>query len=118
VTADGPSATITELGRWALDGLTGHELRLLTVEHKVGAHTPPHRHPGWLVAYVLDGPVTSQLEGEPPRTYQTGEWWFEPRGRLHVDAGNDHPDQTTKILVLTLTETNQPVAVPETQVRV
>jgi quercetin dioxygenase-like cupin family protein len=118
VTTDAQSATITELGRWALDGLAGHELRLLTVEHPAGAHTPPHRHPGWLVAYVLDGPVTSQLEGEPPRTYQTGEWWFEARGRLHVDAGNDRPYGTTKILVFTVTEADHPVAVPDTEVGV
>jgi quercetin dioxygenase-like cupin family protein len=110
------AATITELNRWPLAGLTGRtdqEVRLLTVEHPPGLHTPPHRHPGWLVAYVLEGPVVSQMEGEAPRIYQTGEWWFEPRGRLHLDAGNDDPAKTTKILVFAVTGTDDPVLVPE-----
>jgi quercetin dioxygenase-like cupin family protein len=117
MTSDNASAIVTELGRWPLDGLAGHEVRLLTVEHPPGVHTPPHRHPGWLVAHVLHGPVVSQMEGEPSRSYQTGEWWFEPSGRLHVDAGNDQPDATTKILVFTVTEADQPVLVPETEAR-
>jgi SAM-dependent methyltransferase len=111
--ADNQQAIVTELGRWPLDGSINQEARLLTVEHPPGVHTPPHRHPGWLIAYVLCGPVISHLDGEPPRTHQTDEWWHESRGRLHLDAGNDHPDKTSKILVFTVTETGQPILVPE-----
>lgn len=117
MTTDGWTAIVTELGRWPIDNLSDHEIRLLTVEHPPGVHSSPHRHPGWLAAHVLAGPVVSQLEGEPPRIYETGEWWFEPQGRLHIDAGNDTTDTTTKILVFAVTPTDQPLTVPEPENR-
>jgi hypothetical protein len=82
--ADAARSIVTELGKWPLEGVEGKEVRLLTVEHPPGVHTPPHR-----------------------------EWWFEPREHLHVDAGNDSPDTATKILVFYVTEPGQPVLVPE-----
>ena len=105
------SSTVEEPQTWPLDGLEDKEVRLVTVEHDGGVHTPPHRHPGWQLIYVLDGPVVSQ-EGEPAREYQTGEWWFEPREPLHLDIGND-TDTPAKVLAFYLTEPGQPVLVPE-----
>ena len=111
--AQRPSRSIvSEYGAWPLDGLDGKEARLLTVEYGPGVHTAPHRHPGWQLIYVLDGPVISQMEGEPSREYQTGEFWFEPREHLHLDAGNDD-DSNAKILVFYVTEPGQPVLIPE-----
>ena len=62
---------------------------------------------------MLNGPVVSQMEGEPAREYQSGEWWFEPRMCLHLDAGNDSPDATSKLLVFYVTEPGQPVTILE-----
>jgi quercetin dioxygenase-like cupin family protein len=107
---------ITEVGRWPLDGLEGRELRLLTVEYPPGVHTPPHRHPGWQLIYVLRGQVTSQMEGETSQTYVAGQHWFEPREHLHLDAGND-TNEGALILVSYITEPGQPVLISETPSR-
>ena len=37
----------------------------MTVEYDSGVHTPPHRHPGWQLIYVLDGPVVLTEPGQP-----------------------------------------------------
>jgi quercetin dioxygenase-like cupin family protein len=109
---EGSVSIITEIGAWPLEGLPGKEIRLLTVEYPPGVHTPPHRHPGWQLIYVLDGTVTSQMEGEPSRRFEAGEYWFEPREHLHIDAGND-TGSSAKILVCYVTEPGQPVLIPE-----
>jgi quercetin dioxygenase-like cupin family protein len=98
-TDDGSHSIVNQLGAWPLDGLDGKEVRLLTVEYGPGVHTPPHRHPGWQLIYVLEGPVVSQMEGEPSRLYETGEWWYERREHLHLDAGNDG-QANARIIVL------------------
>ena len=53
------------------------------------------------------------MEGEPARTYEPGEVWYETRNHLHADIGNDSPDTWAKILVFYLTEPGQPVLVFE-----
>jgi quercetin dioxygenase-like cupin family protein len=110
---DKNQSIITELGKWPLDGMPGKEVRLLSVEYHPGVHTPPHRHPGWQLIYVLNGPVVSQMEGQPAGSFEASEFWFEPREHLHVDAGNDSSDAQAKILVFYLTEPGQPVLIPE-----
>jgi quercetin dioxygenase-like cupin family protein len=109
---NGSRSVVSELGTWPLQGLEGKEVRLLTVEYGPGVHTPPHRHPGWQLIYVLEGPVVSHMEGEQRRQYETGEWWYEPREHLHLDAGNDGEGKA-KILVFYLTEPGEPVLIPE-----
>jgi quercetin dioxygenase-like cupin family protein len=76
-------------------------------------HTPPHRHPGWQLIYVLEGRVVSQMEGEPAQNFKANDFWFEPREHLHLDAGNDDPHGRAKILVFYVTEPGQPVLIPE-----
>ncbi|WP_051899277.1 cupin domain-containing protein [Sciscionella sediminilitoris] len=110
--AESQRSIITEVGSWPLDGLPGKEIRLLTVEYPAGVHTPPHRHPGWQLIYVLEGKVTSRMEGEPVQQYEVGQHWFEPREHLHLDAGND-TEERAKVLVAYVTEPGQPILVPE-----
>lgn len=103
---------VTELGKWPLHGSQGNEVRLLTVEYPPGVHTPPHRHPGSQLVYVLDGRIQNHMEGETAREFATGESWFEHQGQLHIDIGND-TNEAAKILVVNVSEAGQPVLVTE-----
>jgi quercetin dioxygenase-like cupin family protein len=51
-----------------------------------------HSHPGAEVAYVLEGTLEYQLEGEPPVTLKAGEALFIPARTIHaaknVGTGN------------------------------
>ena len=71
-------------------------------------HAPVHRHDGWQFIYVLDGTVTSQMDGEPVQRYEAGQAWYERREQPHVAFGNDG-DTGARVLVFFLTEPGQPV---------
>lgn len=46
---------------------------MLIVDYAPGAVSEAHVHPGSVFAYVLDGTVVTQLEGETPMTYTKGQ---------------------------------------------
>jgi D-arabinose 1-dehydrogenase-like Zn-dependent alcohol dehydrogenase len=61
----------------------------------------PHRHGNAFVyAYVLEGAVRSQLEGEPMRTYHQGENWIEQPGAHHVATENASNTEPAELLLL------------------
>lgn len=50
---------------------------------------PPHRHPGPVYAYLIEGEIIFELEDEAPRTIRAGEAFWEPGGdRIHYVAAN------------------------------
>ena len=109
-----PSAKVSELLRQALPPETdGREVRVLTVEYPPGGRSAPHRHPGAVFAYVLEGAVLCQVEGQPLRTYQAGEVWYEYPQQLHQVSGNASDSAPAKLLVFFLTQPGKPVLVPQ-----
>ena len=102
------TVTVDEVGTWPVDGFDGHEARILTVDVPAGEHAPVHLHPGSQYIWVAHGTVTSQLEGEEPRTYRAGDAWYEPRSHPHVAFGNDG-DTDARVVVFYVTEPGQPV---------
>ncbi len=49
----------------------------LVVELAPGASTGPHRHPMPVFGYIIDGEVTVESEGHPPRRFTTGQGFME-----------------------------------------
>ena len=64
----------------------------MRVDFDPGVAFGKHSHPGAEVAYVLEGTLEYQLEGEPPVTLKAGEALFIPAGTIHaaknVGSGN------------------------------
>jgi quercetin dioxygenase-like cupin family protein len=62
------------------------------VSISIGVAFGKHSHPGAEVAYVLEGTLEYQLEGEPPVTLKAGEALFIPARTIHaaknVGTGN------------------------------
>ena len=83
-----------------------------TVTYAPGQASSPHKHPGSIFAYVVEGSVESQLAGTPPRTYGTGEAWYEPPGAHHVVSRNASKSQPAKLLIFALTSGHEPVKEP------
>ena len=73
-------------------GVPGREVIQVRVDFDPGVAFGKHSHPGAEVAYVLEGTLEYQLEGEPPVTLKTGEALFIPAGTIHaaknVGTGN------------------------------
>ena len=73
-------------------GVPGREVIQVRVDFDSGVAFGKHSHPGAEVAYVLEGTLEYQLEGEPPVTLKAGEALFIPAGTIHaaknVGTGN------------------------------
>jgi quercetin dioxygenase-like cupin family protein len=65
-------------------GVPGREVIQVRVDFDPGVAFGKHSHPGAEVAYVLEGTLEYQLEGEPPVTLKAGEALFIPARTIHV----------------------------------
>src|SRR5262245_16873419 len=70
----------------------GREVIQVRVDFAPGAAFPPHSHPGEEIAYVIEGLLEYQVDGQPPVTLKAGEVLFIPAGKIHaarnVGGGN------------------------------
>jgi quercetin dioxygenase-like cupin family protein len=75
-------------------------MSILTLNPK--SSTPPHKHSGPVFAYVLEGSVENQVDPDAPKTYNTGDYWYEPALHVHRIFGNPGDTQQAKVLVFQL----------------
>jgi len=73
----------TDVLRHDLD-IPGRETIQVRVDFAPGVAFGNHSHPGAEIAYVLEGTLEYQLEGEPPVTLKAGEALFIPAGKIHA----------------------------------
>ena len=106
--------TIKPLFRQALPNVEGKTFTTVQVDFGPGVHAAPHRHgQAFVYAYVLRGAVRSQLEGEPARVYQAGEFWFEPPGVHHVMTENVSGTTPATLLVTFVADTDEHLKVDD-----
>jgi quercetin dioxygenase-like cupin family protein len=87
----------------------GREARLLTVEYPPGGTSPPHRHPGEIIAYVLEGEVEIRLGDGPTVRYGPGGSWHERPNQLHAVSRNASDTRPAKLLVFFVSDPGVPV---------
>src|SRR4030095_108184 len=78
------------------------------VSYGPGEASPPHRHPGITIAYVLEGEIRSKVGDEPEKTYKVGEMFLENRGQLHAVSRNASDTKPAKLLGVILSEKGKP----------
>jgi len=104
--------TVSVLMKLSLDAMAGKAAKVLTVEYTPGAESDSHVHPGSVIAYVLEGAVVSQLEGEKPIIYTKGQSWYEPPKKAHVVSKNASSTEPAKLLVFLLSNEGEAVKMP------
>jgi len=79
-----------------------------------GPHSafPMHKHSGPVFAYMLEGSVENQVDPDGPKTYKTGDSWYEPAMHVHRLLHNLSETQPAKILVFEVTPKGKPLAQP------
>jgi len=65
-------------------GVSGREVIQVRVDLAPGVAFGRHSHPGAEVAYVLEGTLEYQIDGQPPVTLKAGEALFIPAGAIHT----------------------------------
>jgi quercetin dioxygenase-like cupin family protein len=99
-----------------LPAAAGKALTVVEVSFAPGTKADAHRHgQAFVYAYVLSGSIRSQLAGEPARTYQTGESWFEPPGARHLLTENVSRTAPARLLVTFIANPGDPLKIPDTE---
>lgn len=96
----------------ALPDAPGKHAVMVTVTYAPGASSEAHLHPGSVFAYVLQGSVTSQLEGQPLHTYRQGESWYEAPRAHHLVSRNASNTAPATLLVFAIGGEGEPIKLP------
>src|SRR5262245_32164525 len=85
-----------------LPNVPGKSLTAVVVDYAPGAASKPHNHAksGFVFAYVLQGQIRSQVEGEPVKVYKAGEHWTEGPGARHVVSENASKTKPARLLAI------------------
>jgi quercetin dioxygenase-like cupin family protein len=97
--------TVTKLSeRDVIERLDGKEARVTTVELSFppGVAGKPHRHPGPIFGYVLEGEFELGLDDKPVKTLKAGETFYEPTGALHRVSRNPSAKSRSRVLAVIL----------------
>ena len=103
-----------EIGRFALGGdLAGKEAVLVDlIIRRAAASGGGHRHPGFVLGYVLQGAYAFGVNGETPRIVRAGETFFEERGALHSSSASADPDRPVHLLAFMVVPAGEKLVLP------
>ena len=105
-----PGTSVTrpsgELARYPLTGrLEGFDAVLVEVNFPPGRSAPEHRHPSFILGYVVDGQMRFGINHEPDQIVPAGGTFFEPSGALHTAFGSASPDAPVRAVVFLVVPT-------------
>jgi quercetin dioxygenase-like cupin family protein len=95
-----------------LTGIPNKEGVMLTVQYEPGGASLPHRHDAHVFVYVLEGSVTMQVDGQPPKTLTAGQTFYETPGDIHRVSANASKSEPAKILVFMVKDKDKPATQP------
>jgi quercetin dioxygenase-like cupin family protein len=80
----------------------GKKMKATTLEvtFAPGVAGKPHRHPGAVFGYVLEGEFEFAINNEAPRTLKVGETFYEPAMALHSTSRNPSTTNKTRVLAV------------------
>ena len=91
------------------------EVTISHVDYPPGRVGSPHRHAGFVLAYVLKGEVMTKVSGQgPAKIYKTGEMFFEPPGSVHEESGNPSQTEPAQLLAMIFAKKGSTLTTPVT----
>ena len=95
--------------------LDGKQAKATTVEVTLepGQSSVPHRHPGPVFGYVIEGTYEFAINGVSARTLKAGDTFYEQPTAVHSTSRNPSTDKRAKILVFMVADQKNPSTVPE-----
>ncbi len=95
--------------------LDGWQMTASEVTYPPGESSGRHRHPGFVVGYVLEGQYRFAVNDKPPVVLSAGQMFFESfdaPGEVHAVSGNASQTQPARILAVVFTKKGDPVTIP------
>ena len=96
--------------------LDGKKTKATTVEVTLGPGeaSAPHRHPGPVFGYILEGEYEWAIDDNKPKIFKAGDTFYEPTGCLHGIGRNPSKKDKTRFIVIVLhPEDAKNVVIPE-----
>ena len=95
--------------------LEGWQMSATEVSYPPGEMSGRHRHPGFVVGYVLEGQYLFAVNDAAPATLSAGQMFFESfdkPGEVHAVSGNASKTAPCRILAIVFTKKGDPVTIP------
>ena len=107
-------STLTEIFTHDLPNLTmnGWEVHVNWVDYPPGRVGTRHKHPGFTLAYVLEGAVVTKISGQAEQTYKVGQMFYEPPGSVHEVSTNASQTERARLLAMNFIPKGQPLTSP------
>ena len=81
--------------------LDGWEVTVSHVDYEPGRIGAAHHHPGFVLAYVLEGTIVTKISGQgEEKTYTTGQMFYEQPGATHEVSKNASQTVPAKLLAM------------------
>jgi quercetin dioxygenase-like cupin family protein len=93
----------------------GKKSKAATVEVTLepGQAGTPHRHPGPVFGYILEGEYEWAIDDNPAKTLKAGDTFYEPTGCLHRVSRNAGKTKARVLAVLLVAQDTKELSVPE-----
>ena len=84
--------------------IDGKKTKSTTVEVTLepGQSSTPHRHPGPVFGYVIEGEYEWAIDDQEAKVLKAGETFYEPTGCLHRVSKNPSNKTKTRVLAVVL----------------
>ena len=77
------------------------EVTVSHVDYAPGRVGAPHRHAGFVLAYVLEGAVIAKISGQgEAKTYTAGQMFYEAPGATHEVSNNASQTEPARLLAM------------------
>ena len=89
------------------------EVTVSYVDYAPGRVGAPHRHPGFVLAYVLEGAVIARISGQgEEKTYTAGQMFYEQPGATHEVSKNASQTQPARLLAMIFAKKGSTLTTP------
>ncbi len=107
----GGSVGVHDLMTEPLAPIPSPEVTMLTLTLAPGSTSQPHKHTGPVFAYILEGSIENQVDPEPAKRYNAGDFFYEPPMHVHRQMKNLSATRQAKILVVQVGEKGKPFTI-------
>jgi quercetin dioxygenase-like cupin family protein len=112
--AKGPAKVVSE--KDIAEKIDGKESKAVTVELTLepGHSGSPHRHPGPVFGYVIEGEYEWAINDQPVKRLKAGDTFYEPTLCLHRVSRNPSEKNKARVLaVLLVPRDTKQISIPE-----
>lgn len=92
--------------------LDGWEVTVSEIEMPPGRVGMAHRHPGFVLAYVLEGEIRTKISDQPETVYKKGQMFYEWPGSTHRVSANASKTEPAKLLAMVFAQKGVPLVMP------